>query len=98
METLSSALDSGSESFLAHDAAQRDLVTELNERLRLTALGGTEAARARHIGRGKLLPRERIDRLARIALARKRAPIGKPVSTPGGAGQWSTDQCWRLAR
>jgi 3-methylcrotonyl-CoA carboxylase beta subunit len=41
----------------------RELVAELRERLRARALGGPEAARARHLARGKLLPRDRVDRL-----------------------------------
>ncbi|WP_431710405.1 carboxyl transferase domain-containing protein [Glutamicibacter uratoxydans] len=41
----------------------QQLVSELHERLTETALGGSAAARERHVARGKLLPRERIDRL-----------------------------------
>ena len=36
------------------------LVDELREKLRVAALGGPEAARERHISRGKLLPRDRV--------------------------------------
>jgi len=39
------------------------LVAELRERLALTALGGNEQSRQRHIDRGKLLPRDRVDAL-----------------------------------
>jgi 3-methylcrotonyl-CoA carboxylase beta subunit len=46
-----------------HDAAQRALVVALRERLARTALGGPAASRERHLARGKLLPRERIDAL-----------------------------------
>ncbi|MCB1282058.1 MAG: methylcrotonoyl-CoA carboxylase, partial [Salinibacterium sp.] len=63
METLSSALDTGSESFRANDVAQRALVADLNERLSATALGGPEKSRERHVARGKLLPRDRVNRL-----------------------------------
>src|SRR5690349_5075800 len=38
----------------------RDLVTELRARREEAALGGPERARARHIARGKLLPRDRV--------------------------------------
>jgi 3-methylcrotonyl-CoA carboxylase beta subunit len=38
-------------------------VAELDERLARAAGGGGEKARARHVSRGKLLPRERVDRL-----------------------------------
>jgi 3-methylcrotonyl-CoA carboxylase beta subunit len=39
------------------------LVDHLRDRLRTRASGGSEKARAKHTGRGKLLPRDRIDRL-----------------------------------
>ena len=41
----------------------RELVAELNRRLAATALGGSESSRQRHVARGKLLPRERVERL-----------------------------------
>ncbi|XP_053331455.1 methylcrotonoyl-CoA carboxylase beta chain, mitochondrial [Spea bombifrons] len=41
----------------------KELVTELKERAERIRLGGGEKARTLHISRGKLLPRERIDRL-----------------------------------
>ena len=41
----------------------RRLVTELNAKLAAAALGGNERARERHVSRGKLLPRDRVDRL-----------------------------------
>ncbi|QDQ96882.1 methylcrotonoyl-CoA carboxylase [Tomitella fengzijianii] len=41
----------------------RALVTELRERLAAAALGGGERARQRHVDRGKLLPRDRVERL-----------------------------------
>lgn len=41
----------------------RRLVAELNNKLAAAALGGNERARKRHVSRGKLLPRERVDRL-----------------------------------
>ena len=39
------------------------LVDDLNAQLERVRLGGGERARERHVGRGKLLPRERVDRL-----------------------------------
>ncbi|MCU1557908.1 MAG: methylcrotonoyl-CoA carboxylase [Microbacteriaceae bacterium] len=63
METLESRVDSGSASFALNDEAQRALVAQLRERLRKAAIGGSEKSRQRHISRGKLLPRERIDEL-----------------------------------
>src|SRR6201987_2466330 len=43
----------------AHSA----LVAQLREKLAAAALGGPERARARHVDRGKLLPRDRVDGL-----------------------------------
>jgi 3-methylcrotonyl-CoA carboxylase beta subunit len=40
-----------------------DLVDELRERLAVARLGGSEAAREKHTARGKLLVRDRVDRL-----------------------------------
>ena len=44
-------------------ATQEHLAQQLRERLSTAARGGPEASRARHVGRGKLLPRDRVDRL-----------------------------------
>ncbi|MGW0183987.1 carboxyl transferase domain-containing protein, partial [Nocardia sp. NPDC003345] len=44
-------------------AANLALVDQLRRRLAETARGGPEKARQRHIDRGKLLPRERVDQL-----------------------------------
>src|ERR1700750_433136 len=41
----------------------RRLVGDLNAKLAPAALGGGERARERHVARGKLLPRERVDGL-----------------------------------
>jgi 3-methylcrotonyl-CoA carboxylase beta subunit len=41
----------------------RSLVEQLRVRLATTALGGSEKSRERHISRGKLLPRDRVDEL-----------------------------------
>ena len=41
----------------------RDLVAELRERLALVRQGGSESARLKHTDRGKLLVRDRVDRL-----------------------------------
>ena len=63
MTRLSSRIDRSSEAFRVNDAHNRRLATELRARVAQAALGGSESARARHVARGKLLPRERIDRL-----------------------------------
>jgi 3-methylcrotonyl-CoA carboxylase beta subunit len=63
MQTLISEVNHSSDAFVANDAVQRALVAELRERLTISALGGTAKSRERHVARGKLLPRERIDQL-----------------------------------
>lgn len=42
---------------------QESLAADLRERLATVALGGPESSRARHLARGKLLPRDRVARL-----------------------------------
>ncbi len=61
--TLATAVDPASETFQANDSGQRALVDELRQRLARAALGGSERSRERHLDRGKLLPRQRIDEL-----------------------------------
>jgi len=63
MPVLSSTLNPRSPACQASAAAMRALVAELNARLAQVAAGGGEAARARHVARGKLLPRERVEML-----------------------------------
>jgi 3-methylcrotonyl-CoA carboxylase beta subunit len=63
MHVFTSELDHNALTFRANDTAQRALVADLRSRLAAAALGGPEASRQRHIVRGKLLPRERVDRL-----------------------------------
>ncbi|MDQ1579685.1 MAG: 3-methylcrotonyl-CoA carboxylase beta subunit [Microbacteriaceae bacterium] len=63
MITLTSDLDSTSPAFAANDAAQRELVADLRGRMSVAAQGGPQHSRDRHVARGKLLPRERIDEL-----------------------------------
>ena len=47
----------------ARDAHNRALAQELRERVAQAALGGPEKHRERHVARGKLLPRDRVERL-----------------------------------
>ena len=63
MPKLASRLDPRSAEFEANAQAMRALVGDLRQQVREAALGGGEAARAKHIARGKLPPRERIERL-----------------------------------
>lgn len=63
METLTSRLDPASDAFAANSSAQTALAAELRAKLAEAALGGPVTSRERHVARGKLLPRERIDQL-----------------------------------
>jgi 3-methylcrotonyl-CoA carboxylase beta subunit len=60
MTLLTTALDPRSEGFRANAAAMRALVDDLRANTEQISLGGDEAARQRHIARGKLLVRERV--------------------------------------
>ena len=62
--TLASAVDVRSDGFRRNAEHHRALAEDLRAVLSRVAAGGGAAAVARHRGRGKLLPRERIDRLA----------------------------------
>ena len=63
MPALATKLSVRSDDFKANAAAMRVLVDDLNARLAQIALGGGEAPRAKHLARGKLLPRERVEML-----------------------------------
>ncbi len=63
MPILQSKLNARSAEFQANAAAMRSLVDDLNLQLAKAALGGGEAARAKHTARGKLLPRDRVQML-----------------------------------
>ncbi|WSG17581.1 methylcrotonoyl-CoA carboxylase [Nonomuraea sp. NBC_01738] len=60
---LKTAADGGGEGFKANAVLNERLAAELRERLAETALGGPERSRQRHVERGKLLPRDRVDGL-----------------------------------
>jgi 3-methylcrotonyl-CoA carboxylase beta subunit len=63
MAVLASRLNPRSEEFRAQAAAMRELVDDLHAKLAQVAQGGDVEARAKHAGRGKLLPRERVEML-----------------------------------
>jgi 3-methylcrotonyl-CoA carboxylase beta subunit len=63
MPRLASQIDRHSDSFRRLDAFNRDLAAQLRDRAAAAALGGPEASRSRHVSRGKLLPRKRVERL-----------------------------------
>ena len=63
MTRLSSTVDPGSETFRRNAEHQRTLVAELRAKVAEAASGGPLAVRERHQARGKLLPRDRVERL-----------------------------------
>ncbi|MBK1658626.1 carboxyl transferase domain-containing protein [Paracraurococcus ruber] len=63
MSILASGIDTRGSEFRANTAHMRGLLAELSDRTAEAAQGGPEASRQRHLSRGKLLPRERVERL-----------------------------------
>ncbi|WP_141324358.1 carboxyl transferase domain-containing protein [Myxococcus sp. AB025B] len=63
MAILKSTTDTRSADFRANAEAMQKLVGDLREKVALTAKGGGESSRQRHVSRGKLLPRDRVERL-----------------------------------
>jgi 3-methylcrotonyl-CoA carboxylase beta subunit len=57
---LSSSIDTAAVEFRGNAERMRALVEELKARRAEAALGGPQRARERHVGRGKLLPRDRV--------------------------------------
>ena len=65
MKLISQALPS-SESFKANEAAHLAALQTIREAADAAELGGGEKSRARHVSRGKMLPRERVVRWRRM--------------------------------
>ncbi len=63
MAILETKLNARSAEFQANAAAMRQAVDDLKAKIAQSAMGGGEAARAKHTARGKLLPRERVQML-----------------------------------
>ena len=63
MPVLQTRINPQSAEFADNRRAMEALVSDLRAQIVIAARGGGESARARHLARGKLLPRERIDRL-----------------------------------
>jgi len=63
MPRLTSAIDPNSGSFKTLHAHNSALNAELRERVAKAGRGGSDASRDRHVSRGKLLPRDRVERL-----------------------------------
>jgi 3-methylcrotonyl-CoA carboxylase beta subunit len=63
MSAMQSAIDPTSGEFIRNAEAMKALVADLRGKLDAAVQGGSEEARARHAGRGKLLARERVNLL-----------------------------------
>src|SRR6218665_2953319 len=63
MPALETKLNARSADFQANAAAMRAVVDDLTAQIAKAAEGGGEAARKKHVARGKLLPRERVQML-----------------------------------
>jgi 3-methylcrotonyl-CoA carboxylase beta subunit len=63
MPVLETQLNARSADFQANAAAMRVVVDDLRTRIAQAQLGGGDATRAKHVARGKLLPRERVNTL-----------------------------------
>ncbi len=60
MPVIDSVLDTGSTEYATNHAAMSALVADLRDKAEIIRRGGGEAASAKHLARGKLLPRERV--------------------------------------
>ena len=63
MSVLQTQINARSTEFKANHEAMRFVVSDLRATVARIALGGPEAARQKHLARGKLLPRERVNAL-----------------------------------
>ena len=60
MPIIETKINTSSDAFQSSAQAMKALIEDLQQKLTHIAQGGGDAARAKHTGRGKLLPRERI--------------------------------------
>jgi len=63
MPIIQSTINPRSQDFFDNTHAMQGLVEDLQAQLAQVAKGGSEAARERHLNRGKLLPRDRVEKL-----------------------------------
>ncbi|MBA3338392.1 MAG: methylcrotonoyl-CoA carboxylase [Geodermatophilaceae bacterium] len=66
---LSSAAVPASDSFASNREAHEKLCSDLADQLAAVTMGGGQKARSRHLARGKMLPRDRVDALVDPASA-----------------------------
>src|SRR5690606_38523767 len=63
MAVIQSQISPSSDAFRTNAEHMRELVADIADKAASVALGGSQEARERHVGRGKLLPRERLAQL-----------------------------------
>ena len=63
MRIIQSKINTRSQGFIDNAASMQVQVDELRQQLGTTALGGSQSSRDKHTARGKLLPRDRVERL-----------------------------------
>jgi len=66
MTVIQSSYAAASQEAAANSTAMRALVADLRDKVAQIMLGGDAAARAKHVARGKLLPRERVRQLTDV--------------------------------
>ncbi len=69
MNEIQSKINIRSEEFKINQMAMQVLVDDLKQKTTQISLGGGEKAREKHLARGKLLPRQRIDQLIDVGTA-----------------------------
>jgi len=103
MNVIRSKLKTSAAEYKAAAETMRRQVAELNERLAVVRQGGGDAAKKKHLGRGKLLPRERVAALLdpgtpflELSALAACEVYQEPVPAAGlitGVGQVSGRQC-----
>ena len=63
MPPIRTTLDRNSDGFKTNEVHNRALAEELRAKVAAAARGGSQRHRERHVSRGKLLPRDRMQRL-----------------------------------
>ncbi|WND02539.1 carboxyl transferase domain-containing protein [Temperatibacter marinus] len=63
MHTIGTSVNKNDPSFLTNQQFMQELVDDLKSKIETIKRGGHERAREKHLSRGKLLPRERVEKL-----------------------------------